>query len=436
MQNTTHELSQHFINRRTLSLFALSSFVSACGGGGGSQPIAAPEITGQPQDASVQEGQQASFTVTIKDEAQASYQWARNGTAIAGATQKSLSVSRAELSDNGAQFSVAISNPAGSAQSRQARLTVQTVARVPGEVILSGWSNNLPTPRVTDIFTNVGTSGLIYTYRYEDSATVLQRYRSDGAAVPLGGSLARHTTGSGWARFSVLEEPGSGDVLIAEGRFGGGINQVLGLGGRLLRINASSGAVTILYESQSITPLRLARDGAGNLYTLDMATWAIFRLSPQGQMSRLTSVLKPGAAGGEAWRRTYWLAVAADGTVYAAVDGPDSRNAVVRWRNGVEDYFDTSINPTYNSVMGLGTYGNDAYVLHSSDIAGRVLRKLSASGTISTVAGTPGATNPSSQLGSPGVIVDAEWLDISATGRIFLVNPAVTDMRFLSVVLP
>src|SRR5258708_341805 len=75
----------------------------------------APSITGQPLSKSVTAGQTATFAVTATGTATLAYQWKKNGAAISGATSASYTTPTATTSDNGAQFTVTVTNSAGSA---------------------------------------------------------------------------------------------------------------------------------------------------------------------------------------------------------------------------------------------------------------------------------------------------------------------------------
>lgn len=115
-------------------VFAIVAFsLAGCGGGGGGSDGSAatptqtaPTITSQPQNATVTAGQTATFSVTASGTEPLSYQWRRNGTAIAGATSSSYTTAATIASDSGAQFNVMVSNGAGSATSNTAVLTVTT----------------------------------------------------------------------------------------------------------------------------------------------------------------------------------------------------------------------------------------------------------------------------------------------------------------------
>jgi acid phosphatase len=91
----------------------------------------APTITTQPASQTVTVGQTATFTVAATGTAPLSYQWRKNGTAISGATSSSYTTLATTSSDNGAQFTVVVSNSAGSATSNTATLTVTTSTATP-----------------------------------------------------------------------------------------------------------------------------------------------------------------------------------------------------------------------------------------------------------------------------------------------------------------
>lgn len=90
----------------------------------------APSISQQPQSQTVNVGQTATFTVSASGTTPFTYQWRRNGTAISGATSSSYSLV-AQASDNGAQFTVVVTNSVGTATSNVATLTVNTTGTTP-----------------------------------------------------------------------------------------------------------------------------------------------------------------------------------------------------------------------------------------------------------------------------------------------------------------
>ncbi|MEI9982057.1 MAG: beta-1,3-glucanase family protein [Aliidongia sp.] len=94
---------------------------------------AAPAITTQPAAQTAAVGQNVVFSVAATGSPTLTYQWQRNGTAIAGATGPSYTTPVLALGDSGAGFSVLVSNPVGQLTSATAALTV-TAATAPGIV--------------------------------------------------------------------------------------------------------------------------------------------------------------------------------------------------------------------------------------------------------------------------------------------------------------
>ena len=95
-----------------------------------SAPVA-PSLTTQPANQTVTAGQTASFSVAATGTAPLSYQWRKNGVAMSGATSFSYTTPVATSSDNGAQFTVLVSNNVGSVTSNSVTLTVSAAPVAP-----------------------------------------------------------------------------------------------------------------------------------------------------------------------------------------------------------------------------------------------------------------------------------------------------------------
>ncbi len=93
-----------------------------------------PSITEHPEDANVSAGEAVEFSVSATGAQPLSYQWLRDGVAIAGATGATYTISAATLADNGALISVRISNAFGMVTSEPATLAV-TAGTAPVAVI-------------------------------------------------------------------------------------------------------------------------------------------------------------------------------------------------------------------------------------------------------------------------------------------------------------
>jgi len=141
---------------RLACLLLVAMTVTACGGGGSSgdgststttaptpdptpAPSAtAPSITTQPANASTTAGGTVTFTVAASGTAPITYQWQKNGTAISGATDSSYTTPAVQAADDGAIFTVVVTNSAGSVTSSGAKLSVSPSGNAPqpGDVIM------------------------------------------------------------------------------------------------------------------------------------------------------------------------------------------------------------------------------------------------------------------------------------------------------------
>jgi len=83
-----------------------------------------PTISEQPASVIVSAGQPAQFNVSASGPALLRYQWLRDEIDIPGATEATYTLAAAALTDNGAMFSVRVSNDYGSTTSEPATLTV------------------------------------------------------------------------------------------------------------------------------------------------------------------------------------------------------------------------------------------------------------------------------------------------------------------------
>lgn len=92
--------------------------------------IVPPAITTHPQSQSVTQGVNVAFSVVASGTAPFGYQWRFNGSPISGATQSAFALNNVQPSDAG-NYSVIVSNFAGTATSANAALTVYPVPLPP-----------------------------------------------------------------------------------------------------------------------------------------------------------------------------------------------------------------------------------------------------------------------------------------------------------------
>ncbi|MBI4913643.1 MAG: immunoglobulin domain-containing protein [Acidobacteria bacterium] len=90
-----------------------------------------PWILNQPSSLSTREGDPASFTVAAQGTPTLRYQWKRGGAPISGATAATYTIAAAQRTDDGAQFTVVVSNDLGQVESNSVTLLVQSAVAPP-----------------------------------------------------------------------------------------------------------------------------------------------------------------------------------------------------------------------------------------------------------------------------------------------------------------
>jgi hypothetical protein len=85
-------------------------------------------IAEQPVSRAYLAGQSATFAVVANNAEGATYQWFKNGTAISGATQATLTLPTVGVADNGAKYKVVVTGPNNTVTSEEVTLTVREIA--------------------------------------------------------------------------------------------------------------------------------------------------------------------------------------------------------------------------------------------------------------------------------------------------------------------
>lgn len=131
--------------------------------------VVSPTITTQPASQSVAAGSTVSFTVAATGSPAPTYQWRKDGTALAGATDATLTLANVQASDAGAYTALA-TNSGGTLTSLAATLTVTAAATGP-TLTLQPQSQHL-SPGVTTTLT-VAASGTGLTYQWKKDGVAL-----------------------------------------------------------------------------------------------------------------------------------------------------------------------------------------------------------------------------------------------------------------------
>jgi hypothetical protein len=120
--------------------------------------------------------------VTATGTAPLAYQWKKNSVAISGATSSSYTTPATAISDNGAQFTVAVSNTTGSATSGAATLTVSAAAVAP--LIAAQPVSQTVTAGQTASFSVTATGTAPLTYQWKKNGTAISGATSASYTTP------------------------------------------------------------------------------------------------------------------------------------------------------------------------------------------------------------------------------------------------------------
>ena len=209
----------------------------------------APSITTQPASQTVTAGQTATFSVTASGTAPLSYQWRKNGTAISGATAASYTTPATPAADNGAQFSVVVTNSAGSVTSNAATLTVN----VPPSITAQPASQTV-TAGQTATFSVTASGTAPLSYQWRKNGTAISGATSASYTTPA------TTTADNGAQFTVVVTNSVGSVTSNAATLT--VNAVL------RALTASTSALSfgnVSTGSSSLLPVTFTNSGTSNI---------------------------------------------------------------------------------------------------------------------------------------------------------------------------
>ena len=161
----------------------------------------APSITTQPANRTVTAGQTATFSVTSGGTSPLSYQWRKNGTSIGGATASSYTTPATMSADNGAQYSVVVTNAAGSVTSSAATLTVNTPV-----TITSQPASQTVTVGQTATFSVSATGSFSTTYQWRKNGVNISGATAASYTTPV------TTAADNGSQFSAVVTSSAGSV--------------------------------------------------------------------------------------------------------------------------------------------------------------------------------------------------------------------------------
>ena len=406
-------------------------------------PHPQPVVTTQPAAQSVAGGSSAFFSVDASGNPSPNYQWQRlpsggsawadlaDGTGYSGTRTNALRVNGVSAALSGDQFRCVTTNSAGSATSAAAALTVTAATALlqrPTGLALDAAGNLYVTDTAQNTIKHITSSGTTDTLAGTSGAAgsqdgtggaasfnqpngigvdaagnvfvadsgnaTVRRINSTGVVATLAGGAASRGSADGTGTAASFNAPDG----LAVGPTGG--IYVADTFNHTIRKITTAGVVTTIAGTAGSTgetdgggtaarfntPKALAVDGAGNLFVADTFNHTIRKIAPDGTVSTFA-----GSAG-----------------ISGTFDG-------------------TGANALFNQPAGIASdlAGN----LYVSDTGNCTIRKITAGGTVTTVAGLAGIAGWANATGPDALFNQPHGIVVTGSGTLVVADTGNGEIR-------
>jgi sugar lactone lactonase YvrE len=422
-----------------------------------------PSITSQPVNATANPGGSATFVVTAAGIPAPTIRWQRltaasgvyvdlsNDANFSGVGSATLTLSTISSGFNGDTFRAVVTNAAGSVESTGAVLTVSTSAiftTLAGKAGESGWADGAGALARLNGPAAVALDANGFLYVADTTNHVIRKVGASGAVVTLAGLAGSpgSTDGIGTAaRFSGpsgLTVSSAGVVYVADSY--NNVIRVISLDGAVSTLAGQAGASGVADGTGSaarfFSPSGVALGLDGSLYVADTFAHTIRRIQPGGVVSTLAG--GPGVAGfvnGSAslarFAYPYGLAVDAAGNVYVA----DSINNAIRKVTAAGDVSTLAGSSTAGSADGTGAAASfrqpSGIVIESTgnllvaDTGNSTIRRITPAGVVTTVAGSAGQPGSADGIAGSARFREPFGLAVDSSGNVFVADTRNHTLR-------
>ncbi|OAM88552.1 DNRLRE domain-containing protein [Termitidicoccus mucosus] len=341
-----------------------------------------PTLIAQPSGAAVEEGEAVTLAVTPENDAGVTYQWRKDGVAIAGATFSTLSLAGV-LSDAGI-YDVVVTNNQGSVVSNEALVVIRPSAdgspfAQPAAVAIDRGGNLYVADAGRHVIYGITPDNYVSVFAGQPDSPGAQnavggaaRFRNPGALAVRDGSLYVADTGNATIRAL------SRDATVSA--FAGGIG---------VHAHADGQAAAARFDH----PEGIASDADGNLYVADTGNHVIRKITPARVVTTIAG--KPRTAG--------------------ALDA-------------------TGTQALFRSPAGIAASGSGAeLVLYVADTGNHTLRKITAAtGEVTTLGGAPEQPGCADGTAAAARFREPRGLLVDGAGDIYLADTGNSLIRLVT----
>ncbi len=381
--------------------------------------LPAPTIVTAPRAQTVPTGQPFLLAVGAAGSG-LTYQWLRNGTALAGATQSTLTIPAATIAQSGS-YTVTVSNSIGSVTSAAAVVTVDPRSVF---IVQSPTSRTVAAGAEVSLTVSATGQGLV-TYQWLKDGQPIAN--ATGSTFTIGIALPSHS-----GAYAAIASDPTGSVtsaaatLIVTGEVPFLVSTLAGRSG-LAGSADGPGA-----SAQFVDPNDLAVDAAGYLYVSDREAHAIRKISPAGVVTTLagrsgTSGFADGTGSTALFNLPSGIVVDRAGNVFVA-DNTNNRirkitpagvvTTLVGSAQGSVDGSATLARLTLPQGLALDPAGN----LYFSESATHTIRRITPAGDVTTIAGGTRASGHVDGAGTTARFNGPSGLAVDATGIVYVAD--------------
>ena len=178
-------------------------------------------------------------------------------------------------------------------------------------------------------------------------------------------------------------------------------------------------------------PLALATDASGNVYVSDTYNYSIRKISPAGAVTTFAGTGQSGAQDGPAssaaFHDPFGITVDTAGNVYVGDRGavrrisPDRMVTTIAGRVTETGYQDgTASEARFGYIAGLAL--DNAGNVYIADLGNHVIRRLAPNGVVTTIAGSPGIAGNADGAGSAARFNSPYGLTIDPAGNLYVAD--------------
>ena len=349
-----------------------------------------PTITLQPVGSSVTLGKTATFTVAATGTGPLTYQWYDGANPVSGATSPTYTTPATATTDNGSVFTVVVSNPAGSATSLPATLTVNT----PPTITVQPTSQSAILGK-TATFTVTATGSAPLSYQWSLGGTAIGGATSASYTTP-----ATVAANSGGLYTVVVTNPAG-------------------------TVTSSSATLTVLTPPTITVPPASTSVTAGQTATFSVTATGSAPLAYQWSLGG-TAV----AGATSASYTTPATTLSSSGGLYTvavsnAAGSVTSSAATLTVTSGVATLSCTPASPTYGATVTLvPTFGAGTAVIGSTGLSSSDITKTAVSGTSYISPAIKASTTYTLTVTSGSIVTSATCTVAPSTVALTPITPA------------